>query len=104
VLEDRSDKRAESRVNTMGNAKAHAAHGRTEDSGDTEEEEQTLKGMLSCGATRVEVTGRALRLMLWMAARQERINAVAAASGQLWLTWKGEGLQSVEGEVKTRLT
>jgi hypothetical protein len=86
----------------MGNAKTPDTNGRYADSAHADED--TLKGMLSCGATRVEVTGRALRLMLWMAARQERINAVAAASGQLWLTWKGEGLQSVEGEVKTRLT
>ena len=50
------------------------------------------------------ICGRTLRLMLWLATRQQRINEVASDRGQLWITWKGSGPQSIDGEVKTRLS
>lgn len=60
-------------------------------------------GELRCGGVRLALSGRTLRLVLWLAAHQTRVNETAGESGQLWLTWKGEGLQSVDGEIKTRL-
>ncbi len=61
------------------------------------------EGELRCGGARVRVVGRALRLIAWLASRQERINQCAEESGQLWLTWKGDGAQSVTGDIRTRL-
>jgi hypothetical protein len=60
-------------------------------------------GELRWGATRVALRGRALRLILWLAGHQTRINSTAPDCGQLWLTWKGEGPQSIAGDIKTRL-
>jgi hypothetical protein len=65
--------------------------------------EQPDVGELRCGTLRWRIYGRTLRLMLWLAARQQQINTVAAQSGQLWITWKGDGPRSIDGEVKTRL-
>ena len=62
-----------------------------------------LVGELRCGSARLPVRGRALRLMLWLAAHQTPINETAGASGQIWLTWKGEGTHSIAGDIKTRL-
>jgi hypothetical protein len=62
------------------------------------------EGELRCGGLRWPIAGRTLRLMLWLATRQQRINAVASESGQLWITWKGSGPHSIDGEVKTRLS
>lgn len=60
-------------------------------------------GELRYGGARAPITGRALRLIAWLAARQERINQSAEESGQLWLTWKGDGPQSISGDIRTRL-
>jgi len=62
------------------------------------------EGELWCGGVRWPLRGRALRLILWLATRQGRINEVASESGQLWITWKGNGPRSIDGEVKTRLS
>ncbi|HUY77464.1 MAG TPA: hypothetical protein VMV29_11880 [Ktedonobacterales bacterium] len=62
-----------------------------------------MEGELRCGQARLRVAGRALRLIAWLATHQERINQCAAESGQLWLTWKGEGPQSISGDIRTRL-
>jgi hypothetical protein len=69
-----------------------------------ERESTGAEGELTCGGHRWALSGRVLRLMLWLAARQQPINAVAAESGQLWITWKGSGPRSITGEVKTQLT
>lgn len=53
--------------------------------------------------TRVLLSGRSLRLILWIAARQRRLNATAPESGQIWLTWKGEGERSITGDIRTTL-
>jgi hypothetical protein len=47
--------------------------------------------------------GRALRLILWVATHQQQINEVAGERGQLWLTWKGSGPNSIEGNLKVPL-
>jgi hypothetical protein len=61
------------------------------------------EGVLLYGNRRVLVCGRALKLIVWMAAHQTRINAMAPAAGQLWLTWKGDGEHSLSGDLKTAL-
>jgi len=61
------------------------------------------EGELRYGQARVRVAGRVLRLIAWLAAHQERINQSASESGQLWLTWKGDGPQSISGDIRTRL-
>lgn len=61
------------------------------------------EGTLCYGGARWPISGRALRLMLWLAAQQQRINTVASERGQLWITWKGNGPHSIDGEVKARL-
>lgn len=66
--------------------------------------EEAETGELSSGGQRWTLTGRALRLILWLAGRQQCINAVASERGQLWITWKGGGPNSIDGEVKTRLS
>ncbi len=64
----------------------------------------TAEGELRCGGVHWPIGGRTLRLMLWLAVRQQRINEVASERGQLWITWKGSGPHSIDGEVKTRLS
>lgn len=64
----------------------------------------SVEGELRCGGLRWPIGGRTLRLMLWLARRQQRINEVASERGQLWITWKGNGPHSIDGEVKTRLS
>jgi hypothetical protein len=60
-------------------------------------------GELCYRGRRIVLRGRALRLIVWLAARQNRLNETAPESGQLWLTWKGEGLRSIDGDIRTRL-
>jgi hypothetical protein len=60
-------------------------------------------GELRYRGRRIVLRGRALRLILWLAVRQNRLNETAPESGQLWLTWKGEGLRSIDGDIRTRL-
>jgi hypothetical protein len=52
---------------------------------------------------RLTLCGRALHLVLWLAGHQDRLNATASERGQIWMTWKGEGLRSIDGEFRTRL-
>lgn len=52
---------------------------------------------------RLPLRGRTLRLILWLADHQARINETAPASGQLWMTWKGEGPRSIDGDLRTPL-
>jgi hypothetical protein len=61
------------------------------------------QGELRCGGTRTPLRGRALRLILWLAAHQTRINETAPERGQLWLTWKGAGPHSIDGDIRTPL-
>jgi hypothetical protein len=61
------------------------------------------EGELRYGGVRVRLRGRALSLILWLAGHQTRINETAPESGQIWLTWKGEGPKSIEGDIRTRL-
>lgn len=73
--------------------------------GDTEKGElgEGHEGELRYGGVRMRLRGRALRLILWLAGHQTRINETAPESGQIWLTWKGEGPQSIDGDIRTRL-
>lgn len=66
--------------------------------------EDAAVGELRCGEREWSLTGRTLRLVLWLAAHEHEINTVAAERGQLWITWKGGGPNSIDGEVKTRLS
>ena len=61
------------------------------------------EGELRCGGQRVRLRGRALRLIIWLAGHKTRINEMAPESGQIWLTWKGDGPHSIDGDVRTRL-
>ncbi len=61
------------------------------------------EGELRVGGQRVTLRGRALRLILWLAWHQGRVNAVAPESGQLWMSWKGEGESSITGDIRTGL-
>lgn len=63
----------------------------------------SAEGELRCGGARVTLAGRSLRLIVWLATHQERINQSAEESGQLWLTWKGVGPHSISGDIRTRL-
>ena len=63
----------------------------------------TGTGELRYRGLRVHLSGRALRLILWIAARQTRLNETAPESGQLWLSWKGDGQRSIDGDIRTRL-
>jgi hypothetical protein len=63
----------------------------------------TFEGELRYGGSRMRLRGRALRLILWLAGHQTRINETAPESGQIWLTWKGEGPHSIDGDIRTRL-
>lgn len=65
--------------------------------------EGSYEGELRYRGVHVRLHGRALRLILWLAGHQARINEMAPERGQLWLTWKGEGPHSVEGDIRTRL-
>lgn len=71
----------------------------------TQHDERMLgdTGELRYEGARLTLRGRALRLMLWLAAHQSRINETAPESGQIWLTWKGDGPRSIDGDIKTRL-
>ena len=64
---------------------------------------KVIEGELRCGGQRVRLRGRALRLIIWLAGHQTRINETAPESGQIWLTWKGDGPHSIEGDIRTRL-
>lgn len=66
-------------------------------------DDAAVEGEVRCGAARVVLHGRALALILWLVARQARINDLAADHGQLWLTWKGEGAQAISGDIRTGL-
>ena len=66
-------------------------------------ETAATQGELRYGQARLPVAGRALHLIAWLAAHQERINQCGAESGQLWLTWKGDGPHSISGDIRTRL-
>ena len=48
----------------------------------------------------IELNGRALHHILWLAAHRSAINSIAAENGQIWLTWKGS---AIAGEIRTRL-
>ena len=73
--------------------------------GDMEQEDSgnEREGELRYGSHRVRLRGRALRLILWLAGHQTRINETAPESGQIWLTWKGKGPHSIDGDIRTRL-
>ena len=60
-------------------------------------------GELRCGSTTIPVHGRALRLAFWLATHQDRLNMSSDKSGQLWLTWKGDGPDDIEGDIRFRL-
>lgn len=66
-------------------------------------EAATLGAELVCGEARFTLTGRVLLLVLWLARRQERINGLASDAGQVWMSWKGVGGQSITGDLKTPL-
>jgi hypothetical protein len=38
-----------------------------------------------------------------VADRQERINETAPVAGQMWMTWKGDGPRSIDGDIKAPL-
>ena len=63
----------------------------------------SVEGELRCGGQRIRLWGRALRLIIWLAGHQTRINETAPESGQIWLTWKGDGPRSIDGDIRTRL-
>jgi hypothetical protein len=44
------------------------------------------EGELRYGSYRLRLRGRALRLILWLAGHQTRINETAPDNGQIWLT------------------
>ena len=66
-------------------------------------EELPDQGELRCGGLRIALHGRTLRLILWMAAHQARINETAPERGQIWLTWKGSGPHAIDGDIRTPL-
>lgn len=61
------------------------------------------EGTLVYHNLRVAVRGRALKLILWVASRQKRINDTAPTAGQLWMSWKGDGPLSIDGDLKAPL-
>lgn len=78
----------------------------------SEDETETLsrpwEGSLGTGELRYQglrlfLCGRTLRLLLWIAARQHRLNVIAPDCGQIWVTWKGEGEDSISGDIRTPL-
>ena len=63
-------------------------------------------GELRCDSANWRLSGRTLRLAIWLATHQARINAAAGECGQLWLTWKGERgavERTISGDLRTRL-
>jgi hypothetical protein len=60
-------------------------------------------GVLVYRGQRIGVRGRALKLILWVAGRQQRINETAPVAGQMWMSWKGDGPQSIDGDIKAPL-
>lgn len=60
-------------------------------------------GVLVYRGRRIALGGRALKLILWVADRQERINETAPVAGQMWMTWKGDGPRSIDGDIKAPL-
>lgn len=75
-------------------------------SGDNHREAQgntPEEGDLRVDGHRVRLRGRTLSLILWLAGHQTRINETAPESGQIWLTWKGSGPRSIDGDIRTRL-
>ena len=84
--------------NIMGDLR-QGQNGDTGSSGDS----SCYEGELRCGGQRVRLGGRALRLIIWLAGHQTRINETAPESGQIWLTWKGDGPHSIDGDIRTRL-
>lgn len=66
-------------------------------------ESALLSGEFEYRGNHVELRGRALRLVLWIAAHQARLNATSAENGYLSLSWKGESAQSIEGDLHVRL-
>jgi hypothetical protein len=73
------------------------------ESGESGDSGASHEGELRFGGHRVRLRGRALRLILWLAGHQSRINETAPESGQIWLTWKGDGPHSIDGDIRTRL-
>jgi hypothetical protein len=61
------------------------------------------EGLLLYRGRRINLCGRALKLALWIAHRQQRINETAPLAGQLWLSWKGDGPNSIGGDIKVPL-
>jgi hypothetical protein len=74
-----------------------------EDERQSEETPLPEAGELRLGTTRLAVRGRALRLVLWLAEHQATINFSAPCTGQLSLSWKGDGKQSISGDLRTFL-
>ncbi|MEO7002247.1 MAG: hypothetical protein ABI068_10490 [Ktedonobacterales bacterium] len=64
-------------------------------------------GELRCEGACWRLNGRTLRLAIWLATHQARINAAASECGQLWLTWKDGGksgaAHAISGDLRTRL-
>ncbi len=61
------------------------------------------QGVLLYAGTRRALYGRTLRLVLWLAEHQSRLNSLASGAGQLWLTWKGDSPSSIQGDFRTPL-
>ncbi len=55
--------------------------------------------VLHYGAIRLHLGGRTLRLVLWLAHHQDRVNVLGRNDGQLHLTWKGHRLEDIEGDI-----
>lgn len=70
---------------------------------DAEHDRRGGEGVLIHARRRTILRGRALKLILWVARRQDFINDTAAAAGQLWMTWKGDGPGSIDGNIKVPL-
>lgn len=66
-------------------------------------ERRAVSGELRYDGRALPVSGRAFRLMLWLARHQQRVNSVAPESGQLWLTWKGENGDAIAGDIRTSI-
>jgi hypothetical protein len=61
------------------------------------------EAVLSYRGARLGLWGRALKLILWVASRQQRINETAPVAGQMWMSWKGDGPRSIDGDIKAPL-
>ena len=64
---------------------------------------RSVDATLFYAGQRLVLRGRALRLILWVALHQQRINDFAPETGQLWLSWKGSGPGSLDGDLKVPL-